>query len=156
MIRRERGTTTVEFAIVGAAAMLVLFGVLEVARALFVWNTLAEATRRGARVAAVCPIGSPTVPRVAIFGNPGADDTSPVLPNLTTANVQVEYLDETDAATTEYDVVKTVRVSIVDYEHTFLIPFIGQTVTVPGFSTTLPVESLGYIPDTGLRQCFGI
>ena len=47
--RRQSGLTTVEFAIIGSLAFILVFGVIEIARALFVLNALTEATRRGAR-----------------------------------------------------------------------------------------------------------
>lgn len=154
---RERGTTTVEFAIVGALALVVLFGVIEVGRMLFVWNTIAEATRRGARVAAVCPINSPAVDQVTIFGTPGGSSTtSPVLSGLSTANVKVEYMEADGDLTLDYIKIDFVRVSIINYQHTLLIPFFVRTISVPTFSTTLPNESLGYIPDINMRKCFGM
>lgn len=155
---RERGTTTVEFAIIGALAMVVLFGVIEVGRMLFVWNTITEATRRGARIAAVCPINSPVVAQVTIFGTPGEKSTaSPVLNGLSTANVKVEYIYAADGSLTlDYMKAELVRVSIINYQHTLLIPFFVQTLSVPAFSTTLPTESLGYIPDINMRKCFNM
>ena len=75
---RQKGTTTVEFAVVAALLLTLLFGVIEVGRAMFVWNTLNEATRRGARVAAVCPVDHASVARVTIFGEPlGGDALGP-------------------------------------------------------------------------------
>ena len=154
--RAQRGTTTVEFAIVATVLFIVLFGVIEVGRALFVWNTLSEATRRGARVAAVCPINHPSVAKVAVFGDPLGGDASPIIRNLSTANVQVDYLDNTGTPTAVYEDVRYVRVGITNYQHTFLIPFVVQTVAVPPFTTTLPAESLGIVPELGVRQCYGI
>jgi hypothetical protein len=155
-MKYQYGLTTVEFAMIGALAFTVLFGVIEIGRALFVWNTLSETTRRGARLAAVCPMNHLSIKRVAILSNPGGPDTSPIVGNLSTANVTVAYLQE-DGTTiaTDYPEVKYVRVSIVGYAHTLLIPFIMPTITAPPFSTTLPKESLGYVPDTGTRECFG-
>ncbi len=152
----QRGTTTVEFAIVATVLFIVLFGVIEVGRALFVWNTLTEATRRGARVAAVCPISHASVAKVAVFGDPLGGDASPILRNLSTANVQVDYLDNTGTPTAVYEDVRYVSVGITNYQHTFLIPFVVQTIAVPPFTTTLPAESLGIIPELGVRQCYGI
>lgn len=152
----QSGTTTVEFAIVATVLFTLLFGVIEVGRALFVWNTLEEATRRGARVAAVCPVNHPSVARVAVLGDPLGGGASPILSNLSAANVQIEYLDESGAATASYPDISFVRVGIVNYQHTFMIPFLSQTVTVPPFSTTLPAESLGIIPELGVRQCYGV
>src|SRR5262245_25345431 len=90
---RQRGLATVEFAIVGATFFLLLFGVLEFGRALFVWNTLNEVTRRGARVAAVCPVNHSAIKHVAVFDTPGGTGESPFLHGLTMDNVTVEYLD---------------------------------------------------------------
>lgn len=156
-MKRQRGVTTVEFAIVGLLAMVLLFGVIEISYALFLWNSLTEAARRGARVAAVCPVNHPAVARVAIFGQPtGTNTTSPVLPGLSTANVQVTYLEQDGTtATTDYSNIYYVRVAITGYQYTLLIPTFLLTLTAPPFTTTLPSESLGYVPDTGTRQCYG-
>ena len=153
--RRQGGTTTVEFAIVASVLFVVLFGVIEVGRALFVWNTLSEATRRGARIAAVCPVNHASVARGAVFGDPLAGDTSPILRNLTAANIQVDYLDDSGTPTAVFEDISYVRVGITNYQHTMMIPLMVTTITAPSFSTTLPAESLGYIPETGLRQCYG-
>lgn len=152
-MKYQRGITTVEFALVGALALTVLFAVIEVGRALFVWNTLSEVTRRAARLAAVCPMGDPAIARVAILSNPGGPNTSPVVNNLSTTNVTVTYLDEDGMPTASFSDIKYVRIAIVGYTHTLLIPFIMPTITAPPFTTTLPRESLGYVPDTGTYEC---
>ncbi len=151
----QKGTTTVEFAIVGTLFFVVLFAVIEIGRALFVWNTITESTRRGARVAAVCPVGHSSVPTITILASPGSGPTSPILHGLTTGNVQIDYLDDANNTTLNYADIKFVRVGINNYQHTLLIPLYTRTITVPSFSTTYPAESLGYIPDTGERKCFG-
>ena len=56
---RQTGTTTVEFAIIASVMFMILFGVIEFGRVMFTANALAESTRRGARLAAVCPVGDP-------------------------------------------------------------------------------------------------
>lgn len=164
--RRQHGLTTVEFAIVGTVFFVILFGVIEVGRALFVWNAIAEATRRGARVAAVCPPNHGGVARATVFSNnPGDVADSPILYNLTTANVTVTYLeaqdtdadgvDDTLAVTGGAFPIDYVQVEITGYQHTLLIPLLTRTITVPPFITTLPAESLGWNPDTNSRECFG-
>lgn len=150
MKRKQQGAHLVEFAVVAVAFFIVFFGVFEFARMLYVWNTLTEATRRGARVAAVCPVGHSGVADVTVFDNPKSPSgNSPVLPNLTTANVTVQYLDEDGTSlsgTIDPTVVYFVRVRIINYQHTLLIPFIGSLVDAPAFETTLPSESLGAVP----------
>ena len=74
--RRQSGVAVVEFAIVGALALILIFAVLEIARAFFVANALTEATRRGARMAVVCPVNDPAIAQVATFNAPGAGNAT--------------------------------------------------------------------------------
>ena len=151
MNTRQKGMYTVEFAIVGAALFMIVFGAIEVARAMFAYNTIAEATRRGARVAAVCSAGDvATAQRAAVFSiaGGGGSDASPILKGLSVSNVNVEYLGVGGAPGAAGGAIRYVRVSITGYEHRLLVPFVnvtlwrGQTVA----TTTLPAESLGYAP----------
>jgi len=151
MNTRQKGIYTVEFAIVGAALFMIVFGAIEVARAMFAYNTIAEATRRGARVAAVCSAGDvATAQRAAVFSiaGGGGSDASPILHGLSVSNVNVQYLDVDGAPGAAGGDIKYVRVSITGYQHALLIPFVGSTLpeTVFRSSTTIPAESLGYAP----------
>lgn len=65
----QRGSTLVEFAFAGLLLFIALFAALEFARWMYLWNSMTEATRRGARVAAVCPINDPAIARVTVFIN---------------------------------------------------------------------------------------
>jgi Flp pilus assembly protein TadG len=51
--KRSRGQTLVEFAFVLPLIVLLIFGAIELGRAVYVYNTLANSARQGARVAAV-------------------------------------------------------------------------------------------------------
>lgn len=146
----QRGVTTIEFAIVAALLFMVMFGVIEFGRAMFVANMLAESTRRGARVAAVCPVGDTAPARVAIFATAGG--RSRIAANLTTANVEVTYLDQAGApvanptAAASFVQIQYVRVRIVNYSMQLLIPFVMPEFVLPAFTATLPRESLGFSP----------
>ena len=151
----QRGLATVEFALVGPVLFMVLFGVIEISRAFFVWNTMAEATRRGARVAAVCPANDNAIRQITVFSDPNSGDNSPVVSNLSVSNVDVKYYanDGTDTGGALPDT-KFVQVQITGYQHTMLIPFVPiPPIPVPPFSTTLPVESMGWIPEEAQRRC---
>lgn len=50
---RQSGAFVVEFALVALIFLTMLFTIMEVARALYMWNTLQEVTRRAAREASV-------------------------------------------------------------------------------------------------------
>jgi Flp pilus assembly protein TadG len=155
MERGQNGTTTVEFAIVGAVTILLLFAVIEIGRAMFVLNTLGETTRRAARFAAVCPINDSAIADVALFNSPGAGGTSRIVRGLTPANVAIEYLrnDGTVIAdpVANFSQIRMVRSRIVNFQHRMLIPFADYLFQTPGFSTTLRRESLG-VPRTGAVQ----
>ena len=158
-INKQLGGTTVEFAVVGLLTFGILFAIIEVGRGLFVWNALTEATRRGARIAAVCPVNDPAIAQVTIFDTPdGALSNSPIVFGLKTSDVNVRYLNAAGAVSAApfgcfeldldfTDCISFVEVSI-DYSHTFLIPLPlpVTTITAPKFTTTLPVESLGLVP----------
>lgn len=151
----QRGVTTVEFAIVGAVLFTLIFGVIEFGRALFVANILVEGTRRGARMAAVCPIGSNRVAQATIFAN--ADGVSGIAPNLRTNNVVVSYLDQAGAPVpnpgANFTSIAYVQVRIVDFRQTMMMPLMPEFL-IPAFTATLPVESLGYWPsDQAFSAC---
>lgn len=150
----ERGVTTVEFAIIGAVALLVLFAVIEVSRAVYAMNAMGEATRRAARFAAVCPIGDPAIAEVGAFNAPGGGGVSPVLSGFGAGNILVEYLDANGTvlgapAGADFQQIRLVRASIVNYTHQLLIPFGNWIIPSPDFATTLRRESLG-IPRNGV------
>lgn len=142
---RQRGTTTVEFAIVGLVAIILLFAIVEFGRILFSLNILNESVRRATRVAAVCAVGDGAIADAATFVT---------LPNLTTANVVTQYLDENgavlgDPAGADYPSINYVRVRIVGYSFPVAMPLLAAVFTAPEFSSTLPRESLG-VPKFGV------
>jgi len=140
---RQLGLTTVEFAVVGAVLFILLFAALEFGRLMYTFAVLNEGTRRAARLAAVCPIGSANITQTVDFAD---------LPNFSGANVQVQYLDANGLATGNYTAINSVQVQIVGYVIPLSIPFIDPTITAPPFSVTLPRESLGVSP-TAVTPC---
>lgn len=156
-LRRQQGTALVEFAIVGAVALTLLFGVLEIARAVFVANALTEATRRGARMAVVCPINDPAIAQVATFNLAGGGNTSPIVKDLDVSDFVLQYLDRNGAVIEDpsgsFGLIRYIRLRVVNFEHTLLIPFVNSTVTMPEFATTLPRESLGVPRDGVVTPC---
>jgi hypothetical protein len=148
MRTRQRGTTTVEFAIIGALFFIILFGVVEIGRALFVWNGLADITRRAARIAAVCPPNDPEITRAAIYNAVTDGSDSSVISGLNPEHVRLRYFDsdmavESNPATSGFSNVRYVQASIEGYTHQLMIPMMNAILTPPDFSTTVPAESLG-------------
>lgn len=149
---KQRGVTTVETAIIGAVAFTILFGVIEIGRAMFVLNALGETTRRAARMAVVCPINDPAIAEVAMFNAPGGGTGSGIIGGITPANVLVEYLRDNGSVVSDpvasFTDIRFVRARIVNFQHQMLIPFANYIFTTPDFRTTLRRESLG-VPRTG-------
>jgi len=155
--RRQSGLTTVEFSIVALVLFVVLFGVFEVARMMWVFNALDEVTRRGARLAAVCEVDDPAIRQIAIFNASGDIGPSQLIPGLTTGNVELNYLDIdgttlADPADDDFGAIEFVQVAITGFQHQVLIPTLFWTMQTPPFRTTLPRESLGVSRD-GLTPC---
>jgi hypothetical protein len=180
-VRSQRGAQTVEIALTFFAFIVILVGIVELIRALWMWTILGEATRRGARVAAVCDINDDAIYReVTAF---------PI--GLTPDNVTVQYdyayapdpmtspsgftsvfygagngpsaqsVAEIRAATQVF-----VRVGITNFNppFAFLFPWGTRDAGEPAiltpsegyiaryFATTLPAESLGWNPSGGSDQ----
>lgn len=152
MRSREQGFTTIEFAVAGVAFFILLFGVIEAGRWLFAVNTLAEATRRGARYAAMCADVN-KIKSVALFGTGTSTPLttqSPVLSDLTASHVATPtYWDMTqdppdktgdtipDRAKSETN---AVRVEITGYSLNLMIPGFAASVSMPASGTTVPIE----------------
>lgn len=137
----EVGSTLVEFSIAATVFLMAMFAVIEFGRALWTHNALADAARRGARYAVVNPQTSGgDVRNVVVYGDP-AGGTKPLVENLTTDNVQVNY--------TGFGLdVGTVQVTITNYKFKFIIPIVGTTIQMPNYTTTLTGESAGTVPAT--------
>lgn len=148
----QTGTSTVEFAIVGLVAMVVLFALIEFSRLVFVVNALSEATRRGARMAVVCPVNDPAITQVALFNAPGGASASPIVSGLRASNITVNYINQAGAVVASpaanFMQIRYVRVGITNFQHTLVIPLYNLTFTLPAYPTTRPRESLG-IPRIG-------
>lgn len=136
---RQRGATLVEFSIAATVFLMAMFAVLEFGRVIWTHNALTDAARRGARYAAVHSQGDiDAVKNVVVYGDP-AGGTNPIVENLSTTNVNVNYSDfRLDGG--------TVQVTITDYQFQFVIPIIGTRIPMPNYTTTLTGESAGILP----------
>jgi Flp pilus assembly protein TadG len=136
---KQRGATLVEFSIAATVFLIAMFAVLEFGRALWTHNALTDAARRGARYAAVHRQDQISeVKNVVVYGDP-AGGTNPVVENLSTANVNVNYSNfKLDGG--------TVQVTITNYQFHFAIPIVGTQIEMPNYTTTLTGESAGLLP----------
>ena len=133
---RQRGAAVVEFALVSMILILLLFGLLEMGRALFKWNSAVDATRQGARTAAIVAVGDPDGAVLKAMRG--------LLPELKAEDVSIEYSIDGNfpGAACIRGTCRYVRVSVI-YTFESMIFFLPLSIPMPTFATTLPVEALG-------------
>ena len=92
--RRQRGQFIVEFALVVGVFLLMVLSIIEVSRALYMWNTLQEVTRRAARAATTTDFSDAAaveqLRRSAMFGD-GSGNLAFGTP-VTHQHILVDYL----------------------------------------------------------------
>ncbi|MGE5523484.1 MAG: TadE/TadG family type IV pilus assembly protein [Rhodospirillaceae bacterium] len=126
---RQRGATAVEFGIVAVLLLSLLIGAMEFGRVLFYWNTAAEATRLGARMAVVCDKDDSEI-KVRM---------QEMLTLLTADKISIDY----QPSGCTIDTCQRVTVSIAPgVMVATVMPFVPMTLALPSFSTTLPRESM--------------
>ena len=158
---RQQGVATVEFAIVGAALMIMIFGVFEVGRGYYTDSMLNEVTRRAARLASVCQVGDPDIARLAILNASGDSSESRFVADLLPTNVLVDYLDGNGAVVgspadpANFANINYVRARITGFNFQSVVPFVSglASVAMSNHSYVLPRESLGVPRDGALSAC---
>jgi len=133
----ERGTQLLEVAIVIPILLLLFGAVAEFGRYFYEYTTAAKAARVGARYLASKSVNSSTnyevvAKNLVVFGNT-AGTGSPVLPGMTTGNVNVEYVGGTSG------VPALVKVSIVGYQHQSIVN-LGSLLNNTALSTNVDVK----------------
>lgn len=153
----QKGFSTVEFAIVAAVLLTVILGVIDISRLFFSVAALSEGTRRGARMAAVCPVNDPAIALAAVFGGSG---DSPIVGGLRTDHVDVDYLDESGAPIPDpspgagFKAIEYVRVRLNGgFQLRSVIPGFSRLIPLPDFEATLPRESLGIPREGAVVSC---
>lgn len=157
---RQQGAAAVEFAIVCLLFFTILFAILEFGRMLYVYNTMQEVTRRGARAAVVRWIDqTATIKSIALFGGAAI----PAGAEVTAANINIAYLTKAGAvaaplpddpgdnlsacgdATRTASCIYSVRVSIDGVNYSPMVSlFSFLNIALPTSVVTMHAESLGF------------
>lgn len=151
--RRSRGQSLVEFALIFPIIVLLVVGFVEIGRAVFAYNTIANAARQGARVAmvnqladvtecnAMWPIDDPYEPHWSVRGC--AILAAKTL-GINTSNVSVSYAPPPDTTLTCSPVLHVgCIVSVtVTYQYSVSTPFVSMLIGPMTMSQTsqMPVE----------------
>ncbi len=140
---RQRGVAAVEMGIVLIPLVTLLFGITEFGRAFYQYNTLAKATRDGARYLSQQGPGDATEIGIAkclvVYGNQDCTG-SPLVPGLTTA--QVSVCDSTTCPSTHWQQgvsppINLVTVTVTGYAFFSAVPFVVPNITFNDISTTM-------------------
>lgn len=143
MKTRQLGATILEFALVLIIFLGFFLGITDFARMLWTWNAANEATRWGARVSVVCDKGATAV----------LTDMQKFLPQLTAANIQIDWYDAAGSVSSTCDHTNCagVNVKIVDLNYHWISP-LGYSnlpdMLMSGSSTYLPREIMGQDPNS--------
>lgn len=124
----QRGAAAVEFALAAILFLGLTIGVIEIGMVAYVYSTAVEATRLGARVAAVCDVGDAQVKQ----------RMQDLLPMLTPDKISISYPAGTCSSTS----CDPVTVTIQNLKVTPVIPLVLVDFPVPSFTTSIPSESL--------------
>lgn len=149
-IHKQKGAQIVEFTMIALLLFAILFAIIEFSRVMYVWNTLAEVTRRTARMAVICPYNSTIPVQNALYASSSSSTlaSTPIVYGLTSAMVNVSYLNQTGVTTSDQTLINFVQVTIVGFQDYLNIPLWGGTLSLTDypFTTTLYAESLGAYP----------
>lgn len=138
---RQAGSTAVEFALVFLIFLTFLLAVTDFGRMLFTWNAAGEATRAGARYAAVC---DNTTNQAQVLAK-----MQTILPQIT--NINMVWEDNLGNACTPSTCVG-VTVTIVGLNYRWISPIAGLAalapMPMPTFRTYLTREIMGQDPNS--------
>jgi hypothetical protein len=128
--KKQLGATAVEMALVMIFVVQLMLGIVDFSRWLFTINSANEATRLGARIAAVCTTDAVGIKnRMRVF----------LPPSILNSQIAVSYL-STGCATGE---VCAVQVALINNPAIDSIAwFLPTNLPIPSFSTLIPRESL--------------
>jgi hypothetical protein len=128
-MRRHFGATTVEFALSATFLFTLMFGIVDMSRWLYAINSAVEATRSGARIAAVCAPNAAGI-KVGMLTQ---------LPANTTASmIDLTYPNDSCPAG-EICMVRVKLIGVPFEPVTWILP---SPITLPTLQTTVPRESL--------------
>lgn len=131
----QAGSTAVEFALVLLIFLTFLLAVTDFSRMLYTWNAANEATRAGARYAAVCDSGANKAQVLAKMQQ--------LLPQLTDANLSLVWQDDAGNSCTPATCMG-VTVTVTGMNYRWISPIAGLNalapIPMPTFKTFLTRE----------------
>ena len=143
MNKKQDGSTVVEFSLVLILFLMFFLGITDFARMLFTWGAANEASRYGARFAAIC---DDTGNKPKVLARMQA-----VLPQI--ADINLAWTPAGCTATT----CQGVTVTITSLNYQWISPIAGAgalaAIPMPTFSTYLPREIMKQDPVAAAAAC---
>lgn len=140
---KQRGATAVEFALVLLIFLTFLLAITDFSRMLYTWNAANEATRAGARFAAVC---DDTASQAQVLAK-----MQTVLPQIT--NISLVWEDELGNTSCTPATCVGVTVTVVGLTYRWISPIAGLAtlapLPMPTFRTYLTREIMRQDPNSG-------
>ena len=137
-LRREQGTQIVELAIALPVMVMLLGAVGEFSRFFYTYSALTNAVRGGARHACKWEKNAswtiPETSRMVVYGDFSDTSNGPIVPGLTTSNVQVI------ANGPSLNNIDSVTVKIVNYQYQPLFD-LGQITGIKSLSLNIPMNA---------------
>jgi Flp pilus assembly protein TadG len=138
LMRRQQGLAAVEMAILLIPLVIMTFGMTELGRALYYYNTLAKGTRDAARFLSMHARGDaePEARCLAVYGRTTctASDTDSLAPNARVGMVSISY---EPAVETGYGSIDLVKVTVSDYPFSSLVPMVVTSMVFGPIATTM-------------------
>lgn len=134
---RQRGSAAVEFALVAVLFVTLMMAITSFGHWMFTLEMVADATRLGARLAAVCDVGDGVI-------KARMQQRVPQL-SLAASELTLTYVPAGCNKTN----CQSVQVALNGVSYHPWIPFLASVFSIPPFTTTLPRESLESVNGAG-------
>jgi Flp pilus assembly protein TadG len=143
--RAERGQGLVEFAIVIPVIALFMFGLLDLGRAVFTYNTVAQAARQAARMAIVDQTVD-NIKSTAISAAPtvGMTSSDVAVCFKTATTTQQNCSSSTDDCPSSDRVIGCLAIVVVSVSYQPMTPIVSTLFSSIGFSST-SIEPIEYV-----------
>ena len=137
---RLRGVAAVELAILLVPLVLLTFGMTEIGRAVYYYNSLLKSTRDASRYLSMTAgtSGDAEARCLAVYGSTTCGEV-PLVPGLTPAMVHIEHLPAVPSQLggVSYGSVDLVRVSITEFPYHSIVPLVVDDFVFAPIATTM-------------------
>lgn len=152
LARRQAGVAAVEFALIALIFFVLIFGIIEFGRLMYIWNTVQEVTRNAARQAVVTDFRDTSainsIKQRALFRL--TDGSLPAAAEVSTSNVVIRYLNASGVPPSSLPESPSDNLSACQDSERVADCIRYVEVCVSTGTTCSPNELISFLPLTGL------